>query len=298
MLLYAGTTLYLNYFSILNNAIVKIFKLKSKSAGNENGSSETLCNNSKKISIHIPTHLKPFNDKQFGYYLAGLIEGNGDFNKLFQLIIVFHYLDITLAYQIRSYIGYGTVKKIKNTNSSLYILTHKKGIEKVLFLINNKIKSEYKYNQIKENILIKFPNINFSKDQNPSNFNNHWLAGFSDANASFKITIVNIDKNTITIFNDFNESKKEIKLNYQINFKNRDILDLIKINFNGIISYEHKDNQLNNNTLYSYESTSFESARKIINYFDKYHLLSKKYINYLKWRKTYILIQDKKYLTS
>lgn len=65
MLLYAGTTFYLNYFILKD--IVTIFKIKSQSAGNSKGSSETLCNNSneniKNISIHIPTHLKPLNDE-------------------------------------------------------------------------------------------------------------------------------------------------------------------------------------------------------------------------------------------
>lgn len=276
MLLYAEITLYLNY-SILNE-IVKIFKLKSVSAGNE--SSETLRNSSneniKKISIHVPTHIKPLNNEQFGYYLAGLIEGNGHFSKTFQLIIVFHKLDISLAYYIKSYIGYGTIKKIKNKNAYIYVLSHKKGIEKVLLLINNKIKSEYKYNQIKKNIT-----INFNKTSNPYDFNNHWLSGFSDADASFQTNMKILDIN-----------KKEVKLNYQIDLKDREILDLIKFNFGGNIGYYKL-----NNTWY-YQSTSFGCAKKIINYFDNYHLLSSKYLNYIKWRKTYILIQDKKDLTN
>jgi hypothetical protein len=61
---------------------------------------------------------------------------------------------------------------VKNKNAYIYVLTNKKGIEKVLFLINNKIISEFKYNQIKENILINFPNFHFLKylDQD---LNNH-----------------------------------------------------------------------------------------------------------------------------
>ena len=47
-----------------------------------------------------------------------------------------------------------------------------------------------------------------------------------------------------------------------------------------------------------YGSTSFGSAKKVIEYFDKYHLQSRKYIIYLRWRKVYRLIQDKEHLTE
>ena len=55
--------------------------------------------------------------------------------------------------------------------------------------------------------------------------------------------------------------------------------------------------RLNQNTHY-YGSTSFNSAKKVINYFDQYHLLSSKYINYLKWRKAYLLVQTRLHLTE
>ncbi len=43
---------------------------------------------------------------------------------------------------------------------------------------------------------------------------------------------------------------------------------------------------------YEYNSSTFGSARKIINYFDRFHLLSRKHVNYLKWRKVYCKIAD------
>jgi len=49
---------------------------------------------------------------------------------------------------------------------------------------------------------------------------------------------------------------------------------------------------------YYYGSTSFGSAKKVINYFDNFHLLSTKHVNYLKWRKAYIIIQNKEHLTN
>ena len=49
---------------------------------------------------------------------------------------------------------------------------------------------------------------------------------------------------------------------------------------------------------YYYGSTSFGSARKVIQYFDKYHLQSRKHLSYLRWRKVYLLIQNKEHLND
>lgn len=48
--------------------------------------------------MHVPTHLKPVNVNQFGHYLVGIIDGDGHFSKQ-QLVIVFNWLDASLAYK-------------------------------------------------------------------------------------------------------------------------------------------------------------------------------------------------------
>jgi hypothetical protein len=143
--------------------IVKINKTISQSAGNnvisDIGTSETIRNKTvsteriKLISIHIPTHLKPLSDNEFGHYLAGLIDGDGHFSSKQQLVIVFNSLDIQLAYFIKKQLGFGTVKKVKNKNAVLFILSTSKGIKKVISLINGKIRSTSKLDQINTNIL-------------------------------------------------------------------------------------------------------------------------------------------------
>lgn len=82
----------------------------------------------------------------------------------------------------------------------------------------------------------------------------------------------------------------EVRLNFQIDQKKEALLILIK-NFLGGNVYYRK-----NQDTYYYGSTSFGSAKKVINYFDKYPLLSSKQVNYLKWRKAYLIIQDKNHL--
>lgn len=306
-------------YSILNY-IVKKLKLWSKSAGNqlwnfkENllfyivGTSETLrygikyffglfqfskARNDKterinRISQHVTTHLKPINH-EFGHYLSGLIEGDGHFSKQKQLIIVFNHLDISLAYFIKSRLGCGTVKKVKSKKAVLFILSNKQGIMMVLNLINGNLKTKVKLNQIIENILPYYP-FELNTNLNPF-FNNSWLAGFSDADASFQIKILEGSQECFiqTEMTALRSKKvrKEVRLNFQIDQKGKEILCSIKDYLGGNIGFRK------NQDTYYYGSTSFGSARKVIHYFDKYHLQSTKYLNYLKWRKAYLIIQEK-----
>nr|YP_009690359.1 LAGLIDADG homing endonuclease [Phellinus lamaoensis]QEG57139.1 LAGLIDADG homing endonuclease [Phellinus lamaoensis] len=296
---YAGTTSLSSFkYSILKDTVTKL-KQRSLSAGNlvlkTMGTSETLRNgaaveNIKPVSVHVPRHLKPVTDDQFGHYLAGLIDGDGHFSSKQQLVIVFHSSDVSLAFYIKKYLGFGSIKRVKNKNAFLLVIASKKGLERVINLINGKIRTENKYNQIINNILNndKFveirKNISFKlNSQDPSgacNFTNHWLAGFTDADGSFQIKVLN--RNT----------KVEIRLNFQIDQKRDSILLLIKDFLGGNIGYRKSQDT------YYYGSTSFGSAKKVINYFDKFHLLSSKHINYLKWRKAYLIIQNKDHLNK
>jgi hypothetical protein len=112
----------------------------------------------KPISVHVPSHLKPANLSEFGYYLAGLIEGNGNFTSKQELVIEFNSLDASLAYFIKKRIGYGSVHKDKN--AILLRISARKGMEKVINLINGKIRTENIFNQITENI---FNHVNYTE---------------------------------------------------------------------------------------------------------------------------------------
>ena len=295
-LLYAGTTLIFSFkYSVLND-IVKKLKQWSISAGNifnfKYGTSETLCNetaveteNIKSISVHVPRHSKPVSYDQFGHYLAGLIDGDGHFSSKQQLVLVFHSLDASLAFYIKKRLGFGNVKKIKDKNAFLLVIASKKGLEKIINLINGKIRTENKYNQVINNILNHDKYTEFRKKisfklNSDKELKNHWLAGFSDADASFQIKMIN------------RINRIEIRLNFQIDQKRDNILLLIKDFFGGNIGYRKSQDT------YYYGSTSFGSARNIINYFDAFHLLSSKHINYLKWRKAYLIIQNRDHLNK
>ncbi len=128
-----------------------------------NLNNEAKTENIKIISIHNSKHLKPLNDNQFGHYLAGLIDGFGDFNNKQQLIIIFSSSEISLAYYLKLRIGYGQIKKVKNKNTYLFIISNKDGLIKVINLINCKLRTLNKYNQVLNNILNHHLFINFKE---------------------------------------------------------------------------------------------------------------------------------------
>jgi len=299
-LLYAGTASLQSFKYSIEHDIVKKLKQRSKSAGNiswfgtvsRNGTSETLRNgvvvNSehvKGISKHVPKHLKPLNNEQLGHYLAGLIDGDGHFSKAQQLVIVFSFPDAFLAYYLKEKLGNCNVKKVKDKKAYLLIVSKKEGILNVLNLINGKLRSESRFDQVVNNILnhsrFKDININFTMNLT-DNFNNHWLAGFSDADASFQIKIIN--RTT--------RNKPEIRLNYQIDQKNSILLTKIKNYLGGNLGYRKTQDT------YYYGSTSFGTAKNVIDYFNKFNLQSRKHVSYLRWRKVYLLVQDRDHLTD
>jgi hypothetical protein len=185
----------------INNYKVKKLEQKSQSAGNIiSGTPETLrdgivnIENIKLISKHVPKHIKPLNDEQLGYYLAGLIDGDGHFSNIPQLVIVFSSPDAFLAYLIKEKLGYGSVKKVKDKNAYILVVAKKEGILRVLNLINGKLRTKHRFDQVINNILSnnKYKELIPDFTMNNSNeFDNHWFAGFSDVSSPpFKIQLI------------------------------------------------------------------------------------------------------------
>jgi hypothetical protein len=223
----------------------------------------------KNISEHVPKHIKPLNNDQLGHYLAGLIDGDGHFSKAQQLVIVFSFPDAFLAYYLKEKLGNCNVRKVKDKNAYLLIVSKKEGILNVLNLINGKLRSENRFNQVVNNILSHDRyigiNIDFTMDLS-DDFDNHWLAGFSDADASFQVKFIN--RST--------RNKSEVRLNYQIDQKNSILLMKIKRFIGGNIGYRKTQDT------YYYGSTSLGSAKNVIEYFNKFNLQSRKHVSYLR----------------
>ena len=292
ILLYAGNSFLNSPLVLVTFGIIYLFYvlyIKGQSAGNFSLSSEASAVtkntynkyiNLPKISEHVPKHKSNLTEDEFGYFLAGLIEGDGWFGKK-QLHIIFSESDISLAYYIKKQIGYGNVYKIKDKKAVRYICKHARGLSYILALINGKLLSNCKYDQlIKHNYAEDF-NISIIPPSNNLSLDNHWLAGFTQADGCFHISVAK---------SKTHKTGYSVRLEYSL--KQNDDLPL-KLLYNVM--------KMGNLSKYStgiscYKSTGFKTAVNLINYFDKFNVFAGKYVDYLKFRKVYIMITEGKHL--
>ena len=291
ILLYTGNSCISSPLVIftLGKIYLKQYSLPGQSVGNFSFSTKVTARtkntynsytNLPKISEHVPKHISNITDNEFGYYLAGLIEGDGWFGKK-ELHILFAEDDITFAYFIKKRIGHGNVYKIKNKKAVRYICKNIKGLYFILSLINGKLVSKPKYEQlIKHNYSISF-NYTILPPLNRVSLHNYWLAGFTQADGCFHISVVK---------SKTHKTGYSVRLEFSI--KQNDAIPL-KLLYDTI--------KMGNLSLYSsgiwcYKSTGFKTAAILINYFDNYNLFAGKYINFLKFRKVYIMITKGQHL--
>ena len=111
---------------------------------------------------------------------------------------------------------------------------------------------------------------------------NAWFAGFFLSDGSFQIKIIERE----------NRKQAEVRVVIQIDQKSADLLLQIKNEFGGSVGFRKTQDT------YYYSSVSFTSAEKIINYFDKFHLMGVKLTQYVLWRKVFLKVQQNFHLTQ
>lgn len=221
--------------------------------------------------VKITDHLKNFkhllqDDNLFGYYLAGLIEGSGTFNKE-SLEIDYEKKDVQSLFWLKKRLKVGTVKFCPN-NLKL-IVKNKKGLEYVIKLTNGKFLTSSKINEWIKYDWEKEYNFSILPTFNPSLLKfNPFLAGYFDTCGLFKVEI------------------EPLILKCGLEGENQEILEKIESVFGGEIKNKR------------YCTKFLTEARNLIEYFDKYTLCTLKFIQFMKWRDIYRIIQRKEHLTN
>jgi hypothetical protein len=224
------------------------------------------------------------NDQVFYYWLVGLFEADGCFSVNHKGEIRFdlyqHSLDVGLLYQIKTRLLCGYVHTNSNKSVDKLISTYTvysiKHFKILYPIFNQRILSEYKYNQFKK--ICDIVGVEAIRGDH-----NHlsWLTGFTDGKGSFFI----------------DNTEKQITANYSLSQKKREVLDIIKIkyfeNWDSINDVEKIGSKHNEYYILRFICTNME----FVNSFMKYRLLTKKRLDFENWCQVVKLIQQKEHLT-
>lgn len=230
------------------------------------------------VSIHRPRTQKP-KEKQFGYFLAGLIDSNGHFNNIPQLVISFHCYDIHLAYFIKSSIGFGIVKLEKKKLACRYVLAHQTGLIKLITLVRNRLCHREKIQQFNERLISRLLRSRSSIRNFLTTLDPFWLAGFLAGDGCFQIMLLN------------RKTRIDVRIIIQIHQKDESILKSLCSHFGGYVGYRQSLDT------YYYSSVNLSNAAKFIKYLDKAHLVGIKMTQYILWRRAFLIVQEGKHLT-
>ena len=231
-------------------------------------------------------------DKQLYYYLAGLIEGDGHFNvpkrlrtesgktTVASIEVVFSLKDLPSAEFLKKTIG-GNIYKHKGINAVRWMIQDKATLIFIVNAINGKLRTHkihYFYSLI-DFLNVKGENIMKLPIDNSPIASNAWFAGFIDSDGSFSIKGFSTNNLRTYLGFQFYLPQRAIDINGNsselIMQKLADFLNC-KLSFR---TYKEGFSQ------YVVNTSSKESNKKLVEYLEKYPLLSSKYLDFKNWEK-------------
>lgn len=232
------------------------------------------------ISDHIGSHKRIENKNQLGFYLAGLIEGDGYFGAT-KLEIAFHIKDKSTAYQLRRSLGFGQIYPYKGKQAIRFVISNSKGLKSIIELVNGKFVTDLKINQLLKHDYANRFHLEILPPLRSISLNNHWLVGFLDADGTIGIFIAS---------SCTHKSKKSVRLEIKVSQKDSFIVDEIARIFQiRTVSRDRKG-------IYRLNITGKDRIHKMIDYLDNFNFQTMKYTQYGIFRRCARFMQAKKHL--
>lgn len=237
----------------------------------------------------------------FGFYLAGLIEGDGSIiiptkgcnNPSIE--ISFNSKDFPLASIILSNIGKGSLLKKKGVDAYCLAFKSIESLLKIIHLINGKMKTP-KYHQFEKLIIFLNAKYDYNLQLLPidstygSFFDNYWLSGFIDAEGCF---FVRCSENVKVPRIDAQFYLEQAEIDY---YGHSNFLFLSNLCLNLNLAQPKLVVRQGKGTFFRIRTNSMMENEKIIKYLENFPLFSSKYLNYLDWKEVVNLIKEKKHL--
>ena len=272
-------------------------------------------------NLHLYPRGKSFlykSDKiSLGYYLAGLLEGDGSIsipalgtttmNRILNPRIVFtsHVNNIGMYAFLQSELGGIGRFQTSGTSTLRYIIGDKEGILICINLMHGKLRTpkNKRFNDLIKSFNLKY-SLNIAESLlDTSNFgDNSWLTGFTEADGHFGVKYVESKPKSET-------RKRSVSENVSLKFRldqraydkptSSDMLPFMEnlASFLRCTVKNYNSNKSHSEVL-SLSVASIDNIRLLINYFEKYPLLVEKWDNYNKWSTVYYMIISKKHLTE
>lgn len=236
---------------------------------------------------------KELPDFEFLTWLIGFVEGDGSFIVAkrgdISFVITQDSRDIQVLNIIQDVLGFGKVIK-QGQSTSRYVVQDKKGLYLICLLFNKNMVSPQKlksfskflsaFNAYAGKGTLRFKPVNFSNSTVKPALKDAWLAGFTDSEGCFSVSIYS-NSNRYSILFDLAQKGEE----------NKEILELFVTLFNVGKIYKHS-----NKFTYYYRVNGLSDTAKLFNYFDTYELRTKKLKSYILWRDLHKKINDKQHL--
>ena len=133
-----------------------------------------------KLYMHRAKHTYPSDETELGYYLAGILDGDGSISKEENqpcITFCFHIKDTLLAYKLQEFIKCGSIHSYpSNKNSLVLVITNRNGLIKICHLVHNKLRIQRKVDRL--NNLITLLNLSLTPTviDTTSFLTNHYLA--------------------------------------------------------------------------------------------------------------------------
>lgn len=226
-------------------------------------------------SLHLPD--SPLGEDQLGHYLAGIMEGDGYFGAQ-RLEIIFHEKDRALASRLRTSIGYGSLYPVRDRLAVKLSIGSRGGFDRLRLLCDGKFVGPQKIAQFSRNAF----GISIGPPLGQVDLNTSWLAGFFDADGSLGVDLVR---------SSTHRTGFSVRLRLRISQKEPFLLRaLSRVVPKATLHWS--------DGAYRWGVTHRqEGVRFLLDYFDRHHLRSGKFLEYRYFRKIFVLMDQREHLS-